>query len=93
MLLGAGALKEKVDGQLHTTPLWVASANGHPDVVRLLLTARANHKATAVDGSTPFDVAWLKGNAEIKHLLSQVNIAAEQTDAEAKSGVVVPGYP
>ena len=60
----------KVDEVVHgSTALWIASKNGHPDVVRVLL----NHSDTDVnwntDGRTPLYVASSGGHVEVVKLL------------------------
>ena len=55
--------------QLGCTPLYIASQNGHVDVVSTLTSLGANVGACAGGGWTPLHIACLNGHAEIARLL------------------------
>ena len=66
------ATQDSCDGHISATPLWAAACFGHASVVRLLLTARADHTKPAVDGSTPYDVARIRNHAKVCGALSHL---------------------
>ena len=59
--------------KLGHSPLWVASYNGHIDVVRYLIEqAGANKTRPSSDGTSPFVISCQQGNLEIvKYLLRE----------------------
>jgi pseudouridine synthase len=64
--LAVCSLPGSVQGEVEWTPLQAACFAGRQDVVRLLLTARADvGKARKDDGSTPLHIACYFGHAEI----------------------------
>ena len=69
MLLYAGANVRATTRISGYTPLFLASREGHPQVVAALLKAGADAKATSVTGSTPLMLAAAAGAAEAVQLL------------------------
>ncbi|KTC99374.1 ankyrin repeat domain-containing protein [Legionella erythra] len=61
------------------TLLWIACQNGHLDVVKALINARADVKAYTNDGSTPLHIACQNGHLDVVKTLitarAQVNLA------------------
>jgi cytohesin len=65
------------------TPLFVAAANGHKDVVELLLASGADANARDSNGATPLQSAALSGHADVVGLLLAKGAVA---DAKTKDG-------
>ncbi|CAI8024818.1 Ankyrin repeat domain-containing protein 29, partial [Geodia barretti] len=65
------------------SPLYVASYNGHSDVVEILLEAGADvHQATTKDGSVPLGIAAQEGHTEtVQRLLEAGAIVNHQNKA------------
>jgi ankyrin repeat protein len=51
------------------TPLYIASQNGHCEVVKLLLASGANKEAAMQDGFTPLYIAMYQSHEDIVKLL------------------------
>jgi ankyrin repeat protein len=51
------------------TPLIRASCNGHVDIVRLLVDAKAQVNRQTEDGATPLYVASQNGHSEVVNIL------------------------
>ncbi|KAL5491841.1 hypothetical protein EMCRGX_G017206 [Ephydatia muelleri] len=77
-----------------TSPLIIASQNGHLEIVKSLIEAGANVNHTAKDGITALDIAVIKGHSEIIEVLksSQSKLCAATYQAEqTKVGKMAPG--
>jgi len=57
------------DGQ---TPLYIASHNGHIEVVKLLVESNANTAARDNGGRTPLDIALEEGHDDVVRFLSGI---------------------
>jgi ankyrin repeat protein len=74
MLLDEGAFIEAASRKTGATPLFIASARGHTEVVRLLLAGGANADAPANAGDgfdTPLGIAKRRGHAAVVALLEE----------------------
>ena len=66
-----GADVNAVDGGEHWSPLMFAAAEGHTDVVRLLLEHKANPALKDTDGDTARSFAAQRGHRAVLDLLSR----------------------
>ena len=76
VLIENGALVDakKNDG---STPLYIASQNGHLEIVKLLIKSKAQINENCVDGSTLIHIAVAKGHIEVVKYLEKVEIIQE----------------
>ena len=61
-------MKKTTDGE---TALWIASKEGHAEVVKLLLAERADVNAKAKDGKTALGIAKHEKHPEVVKLLEK----------------------
>ncbi len=54
------------------TPLHLAAAQGHLEMVQYLLSCRADVAARTPDGETPYDLARKYSYADVQRILGQV---------------------
>ena len=64
LLLEANADKDRIDSH-RTTPMFIASANGHLEILRLLLEANAGKDAARCDNAPPLWIASQEGHLEV----------------------------
>jgi ankyrin repeat protein len=81
-LLAAGADKEKVL-QTGATPLYLASQNGHKDVVAMLLAAGADKERVLEIGATPLYAASQEGHNDVVAMLLAAGADVHQDDEES----------
>lgn len=74
-LLEVGAEVDAVEKHRHT-PLHIAAACGHPELLEMLLQARADPCARDRDGQTPVDVAKEWHGARALQCFREVGLAA-----------------
>jgi ankyrin repeat protein len=60
------------------TPLYVASRNGHPTVLELLIQAKAEVDTVMADGYTPLCIASYNGHTDIIKLLLQAGAGVDK---------------
>lgn len=82
LLLAQGAIVDQAGDGRRDTPLFVASSQGHYQVVELLLDKRANVNQDANDGCTPLISASLKGHQQMVELLLSKGAIIDQPDKE-----------
>ena len=56
-----------------STPLYIASHNGHTEIVSILIKANANPNLYLDDGATPLYIASQNGHTDINSLLLKAN--------------------
>ncbi|MFQ5779665.1 MAG: ankyrin repeat domain-containing protein [Nitrospiria bacterium] len=66
------------------TPLWIASAGGYTDIVKLLITAKADVNLAENNGMTPLGIASAAGHTDI---VRQLIRAKADVNAATTSGV------
>ena len=64
-----GAVRERTESELKSTPLHVASQEGHVDICRYLLDHGAEVNSRRSDGLTPLHVSCKTGHVEVTRLL------------------------
>jgi ankyrin repeat protein len=68
-LLRSGANVNRADRASGETPLWAAAKNGHVQLVKEFLKARADVRIRDNNGETPLGVAYRLGHKRIVYLL------------------------
>jgi WD40 repeat protein/ankyrin repeat protein len=76
------------------TPLYIASQNGHLDVVRYLVDkAKCDPNQASSDGTTPVNVASAKGHlATVHYLVAEANCDANQANNSGWTPVITASY-
>ena len=64
------------------TPLYIASQNGHLEVVRLLIDAGADKDKARTDGATPLYIACQNGHLEVVRLLIDAGADKDKATTE-----------
>ena len=62
-------------------PVHVAAQNGHEEVVRFLIEARADVQQADDDGASPVYIAWQEGHEEVVRCLIEAREDVQQADA------------
>jgi hypothetical protein len=81
----ANGVPVDVTNELGETPLLLAAANGHGEIVKLLLLSRANPALPDRLGQTPLDAARTKGHADIADILRRNSRATDSTSPDESS--------
>ena len=66
-----GGADVNVKNTYGVTSLMMASPNGHPETVKLLLDSKANVNTATPEGHTPLYIAKMQGHSEIVKLLKE----------------------
>ena len=77
LLLGAGASVDQANNDGDTS-LYIASQNGHVEVVRALVEAGASVDQANNDGRTPLFMASQNGHVEVVKALLEAKVARAQ---------------
>ncbi len=71
------------------TPLWMASQNGHSDIVKILIQAGADVNKTREDGMSALSMATMKGHINVAELLLATNANIQQADNQGITPLIM----
>ena len=77
------------EGPNNITPLWMASQNGHSDIVQALIQAKADVNKTRDDGMCPLSIAVKNGHIEVAKLLLDAQADINQADDKGYTPLIV----
>ena len=72
-----------------SAPIHLATANGHLEVIKILLEHRVNIDSVDTDGTTPLHLASSSGNAEIVRLLLEEGANTSVVDKDGQTSLTL----